>query len=92
MLEIKVIPGSGKQILELDRTGRLKCFLKSPAEKGKANKELIKLLSKKLSMPQKDITIIRGAAARNKVVKVDSNDSEDVIWEKLRLQNQLTIF
>ena len=50
VLDIKVVPSSGKQRIEVDKTGKLKCHLKSPPEKGKANHELIKFLSQKLSL------------------------------------------
>ena len=52
---IKVVPRSGKQKAVLDKTGRLKIYLKSPPEDGKANKELISYMSSMLKVPQNDI-------------------------------------
>ena len=52
---IKVVPRSGKQKAVLDKTGRLKIYLKSPPEDGKANKELISYMSGMLKVPQNDI-------------------------------------
>ena len=92
MLEIKVLPSAGKQGFECNKEGKIKCFLKSPAEKGKANKELIKVLGKKLSLPQKNITIIRGTTTRNKVIRIDSNDNENIVLKKLGIKKQLTIY
>lgn len=69
-LKIKVVPCAGKSAWQLDKNGNLKCFLKSAPEKGAANKELIKTLSKHLKIPQQDIEIISGLTDRNKTLKI----------------------
>lgn len=47
----------------------LKVRLKSPPVEGRANKELIEVLSKGLGIPKKDIEIISGKTSRNKLVR-----------------------
>lgn len=47
--------------------GILKVSLRSAPEKGKANHELVKLLTKKLG---KKVTISSGLTSKNKVVKI----------------------
>jgi len=42
VFDLKVVPRSGRNKWVLDKSGKLKCYLKSPPEKGLANKELIK--------------------------------------------------
>ena len=54
----------------LDKNGILKCFLKSPPERGKANKELVSFLSKSLKIPRADIEIISGVTARTKRIRL----------------------
>lgn len=81
LLKIKVNPGSeGVRIkLEKEREGQkgvicLKIWLKSQPEKGKANKELSKLLKDLFG----DYTFVSGATSREKFIKVDG-DIDNVI-------------
>jgi len=76
---IKVIPGSKKQKAVLDKTGRLKLYLKSQAQEGKANKELISYISAMVKIPQRDIVIFAGEHARTKIIKITT----DITFEKL---------
>lgn len=71
IIDLKVMPSSGQQKITLDKAGKLKCYLKSPPEQGKANQELVKLLSKMLKITQDKVTIIAGQSSRNKTVKLD---------------------
>ena len=71
---IKVTPGSNKNevtgILNDPQRGKIyKIKIKAPAEKGKANKELITFLSQKLSLPKDNIQIISGAAEQLKLLR-----------------------
>lgn len=67
---IKVVPSAGKQLFAIDKSGNLKCYLKSPPEDGKANLELIKFLAKSLKTTQNEIEIVAGATSRNKRIKI----------------------
>jgi uncharacterized protein len=69
-VEIKVIPSSGRQKLILTEPNKFKCYIKSQPEKGKANDEIIKFISKKLSIPQNSIVILSGKTSRNKKIKI----------------------
>jgi uncharacterized protein (TIGR00251 family) len=82
-IEIKVIPNSGKQECKQDQNGTIKCYLKSTPEGGKANKELIKFLSKKLGIPQYNIAITSGATLRTKRIKLGTTMTLKEICEKL---------
>lgn len=88
IIEIKVTPQSGRSCFELDRKGDLKCFLKSAPEKGAANKELIKLLSKKLKIPQNDLDIIAGLTVRKKRIKIHVALTFEQFYDKLGLSYQ----
>ncbi len=59
--------------------------LKSKPVKNKANKELIKLVSKKLSIATNQIQIIAGAKNANKTIQIRFNEdiSKPKILEKL---------
>ncbi|PKL36335.1 hypothetical protein CVV38_00285 [Candidatus Peregrinibacteria bacterium HGW-Peregrinibacteria-1] len=73
-LRIKVVPRSHKtELIETihDHNGTThKIRLKSAPEKGKANQELIKFLSKLLDTPTETITIISGKSDRTKLIKI----------------------
>lgn len=92
VIEIKVTPQSGKFKFEQDSKGNLKCFLKSAPEKGAANKELIKGLSKNLRIPQNDIEIIQGATIRNKTIKLHVSLTFEQLCDKLGLIHQKELF
>jgi len=92
ILKIKVIPQSGRQACILDESGTIKCYLKSPPEKGKANKELVAFLAKKLNIPKHDLEIISGALSRNKLVKIHRDICLDEIKEIMHLDRQKKIF
>jgi uncharacterized protein (TIGR00251 family) len=70
IISVKVKPNSKENRIE-ENTGRLVAYLKAPAEKNKANTELIKLLAKHFSLPIAKIKIIKGKASRNKVVEIN---------------------
>ena len=46
----------------------LKLYIKSPPEKGKANKEIIEYLAEELAIPKSDIEITSGKTSQFKVV------------------------
>jgi len=91
IIEIKVVPGSGRSGCKLEGK-RLKCFLKSPPEKGKANKELVSYLAKMLNLPTRAIIIMTGATTPLKRVQIDTEKSFDAICDDLKIERQITIF
>lgn len=74
VLELKVVPNSKEQGFEVDKSGIIKCRLKSKPEGGKANEELIKLMSKALGLSFDCFKILRGATSRNKMIKIDAQN------------------
>lgn len=71
-LDVRIIPNS-KRFEIKEENNRIKIYLKSRAEKGKANIELVKALSKALG---KSVRIIRGEKSRNKVIEVEGTERE----------------
>lgn len=88
IIEVKVIPSTGKSGACLDASNKLKIYLKSPPEDGKANKELIKYLAHALNAPQASITIIAGTTGRRKKIKIELPLSYDDIISRLGLAVQ----
>ena len=71
-IEIKVIALSGKSQCIVCKSGTLKCFVKSAPEKGKANKELIDIIAKKIRVAKGLIQIVSGGSSRKKLLKVQT--------------------
>lgn len=92
IIEVKVVPQSGKSGYELDKKGCLKWHLKSAPEKGLANKELVRALSKELKIPQNDIEIVGGLTSRNKKIKIHTALTFEQFCQKLGLSYQEPLF
>ncbi len=74
-LRIKAIPSSPKneitEIMEDEKNGTTyKIRIKAPPQKGKANKELIRFLSKELNVPKENIEIISGQKEQLKLIRI----------------------
>lgn len=73
-LEIKVTPNANSDkivILEEDGCYQVKVYVTVSPEDGKANNQVVKLLSKELKIPKSKINIIKGMKSRNKTVMID---------------------
>ncbi len=79
-LTIKVRPASNRQGIEISAE-RMIVSVKSQAEKGKANEELIKLLSNKLHIPRDRVRILSGHFSRVKKLLIIG--AEDKMVEEL---------
>lgn len=77
-IRVKIIPRSPKNeitdIIE-DEEGEktIKIRIKAPPEKGKANAELIKFLSKTFNIKRDTISIISGKTDRLKLIKISKD-------------------
>ena len=91
MCEIRVQPSSGKQQAIIDSAGRIKIYLKSPPENGKANKELIDFLANTLSLLKGAITIISGLGARTKKISIAAPFDKNSFLKALGLTIQQTL-
>ncbi len=78
ILQIKVIPKASKlQIIKEKDVIKIK--LTSPAQKGKANKQLIELLSKRLKLPKSKIKIVSGENSRDKRILIEGLSEEEIL-------------
>ena len=69
-INIRVMPNAGKNEVSEEEGGNLKVRVTASPERGKANKMAIKLLAKFLGVKTGDISIVRGAKSRDKVIAV----------------------
>ena len=90
VIEVKVIPNASRNRWDLDAGGKLKCYLKSPPVDGKANIELINLLSKIVGIPKRDIEILSGLTDRHKRVCLSIDLTFNQLLGILGIERQLT--
>ena len=81
-LRIKVIPSSSKDCIAGWLENTLKVKVKTPPEKGKANKAIIKLLEKILDLPKGSVNITSGTTSSRKIIEIKCSD-DAVINKKL---------
>ncbi len=77
-IEIKLHPRAGRDRLAGVINNRLKIDVAAAPIKNKANRSMIKLLSKTLKVPQEAIVIKRGTTSRNKLIEIRSISTEEV--------------
>jgi len=76
-VKIKVrVKTSSKQDKIEEREGIYFVCLKEKAEKGKANKKLIKILSDYFNVSKNNIEIITGERSRNKIIEILKYENE----------------
>jgi uncharacterized protein len=70
VLQIKVKPNARVRALEIQEDGTWKASLKSPPVDGKANQELITLVSKTFKCSKGAISIKSGSSSRLKLIRI----------------------
>jgi len=81
-LPLKVIPGSSRDCIAgwLDDT--LKVRVKAPAEHGKANTAVEKIVANALGVSNKNALIIKGKTSARKIIEITGLSESDV-YQKL---------
>jgi uncharacterized protein (TIGR00251 family) len=72
-LDVKVVPNSRKNMVEGIKNNRLVIRINAQPEKGKANKELIKLLSREYHISKSSVRIIHGMTSKYKTIELPSH-------------------
>jgi len=86
ILPVRARPGARRNEIDGPRDGMLKVRVTQPPEKGKANKALIALLSKELSLPKSRIELIAGETSHRKQFLVSEITPEELA---ARIENVL---
>ena len=71
VIQVKVKPNSRASVLEQKDDGTWLAQLKSPPVDGKANEELLTLVSKHFECRKSDVSIKAGASARVKLIRIE---------------------
>ena len=77
-LKVRVKPRASRRAVLDCREGVWQVSLTSPPEGGKANKELLKFLSKVLKVPLSNMEIQSGDKSRNKSISVPGLSEEEI--------------
>jgi len=68
-IEVRVTPGAGRDEVRID-SGAVLLRVTAPPADGAANEAVLRLLAAALGRPRRDLTLLRGATARIKLVAV----------------------
>lgn len=72
MVRVRVCTGSSKTRVEEEPDGSYRVYVSASPEKGKANAELLKAISRYLGVAKGSISIVKGQTSREKLLKIDS--------------------
>ena len=76
---VRVVPGASREsVVGWQADGRLKVRVSTPAERGRANKALLKILAGALGVRPSALSLMSGAASREKRIRVDGIPPERV--------------
>lgn len=72
-INIKSYPNSSKSDLVFEKnTNTYKAYIKKPAIRGLANKELLEIIAKKFNASKSQVKIISGYTSRKKIIEINN--------------------
>ena len=69
ILNVKVIPNA-KKVRIAEEKDMFKVYVKAPAIEGKANRELIEVLSEHFNVRKGSVRIVRGEKSNKKIIEI----------------------
>jgi len=78
LLLVRVTPAASRDALLGWQGDVLRLSVAAPAQRGKANEALLRLLSTALGLPRQRLRIVRGQTSRQKVIAVEGLDEAEV--------------
>lgn len=72
-ISVKVSPRAAKQ--EINRVGNreFRVKVKSPPEKGEANKEVVEVIAEYFDVPKSKVSILKGHTKRKKIIEIKNS-------------------
>ena len=77
-LRLKVTPSASRDAVVGWQGDVLRVHVRAPAQRGKANDAVLRLLAAALGVERRRLRIIRGETSRQKVVSVDGLDDAEI--------------
>ena len=78
-ITIHVVPNAKETSILLERDGEITMRVHAPPVKGKANREIVKWLSKKLRRPSSHIRIVAGTHTNLKTLEIVGMDEKNFL-------------
>lgn len=79
LISISVTPRSSRSRISRDEQGGIRAYLNSPPSEGRANEELIVLLSRLLGIAKSRIRIERGGRGRKKTLSIEGMTEAEIL-------------
>ncbi len=77
-LRVHVTPGAREEQIVGWHGGSLRIKVRARPQKGRANQAVLRLLASRLGVAPANISIVHGAASRDKLLEVESLSEEDL--------------
>ncbi|MBI2912558.1 MAG: DUF167 domain-containing protein [Chloroflexi bacterium] len=77
-LNVRVTPGARADALLGWQGDVLRMSVRAAPERGRANTAVCRLLARQLGVPASNVTLVRGAASRDKLLFVDGLNEDEV--------------
>jgi len=90
-LQVKVVPGASRDGIAGWLGDSLKVRVKAPAERGKANAAVVRLLAETLEIPADRLRIVAGGSSPRKVVEIDGLSDAEAGRRLGRLRTSLPV-
>ena len=76
-VRVRVTPGAREATVGAWKDDVLRVKVREPAEKGRANEAVARLLAKSLAVPPTAVVLKRGATSREKLFEIDGLDEDE---------------
>ncbi|WP_411825597.1 DUF167 domain-containing protein [Luteolibacter sp. AS25] len=77
-LDVRVIPNASRDEVTGWHDGALKIKTSAQPESGKANKAVCLLLSRKLGLPKRAVTVVSGQKSQTKKLRLEAVEQESI--------------
>ena len=77
-MALRVQPRSRKSEIAGERAGALLVRVTAPPVDGRANDAVCRLIAKRLGVPPRRVSILRGDSSRDKLVEVEGIDDDEL--------------
>jgi uncharacterized protein (TIGR00251 family) len=78
LLRLKVTPSASRDAVVGWQGDVLRIHVRAPAQRGKANEAVLRLLAAALAIDRRRLRIVRGETSRQKVLSVDGLDEAEI--------------
>ena len=77
-LPVRVITRAARDEIAGERAGRVLVRVSAPPVEGKANEAVCRLIAKRAGLSRRQVSVLRGATSRDKLVRVHGIDIADL--------------